>query len=192
MVNRRTIWILIVGAVLGVGLVTLMVSENGDPPGPVVVGSTAPDFSAFDLGGTSRSLNDYRGKVVLLNLWATWCAPCKAEMPSMQRLYELIQDEGFQVLAVSVDRPPADHDPTNPLGGELRAFAESFGLTFTILHDPSGDISATYQTVGLPGSFVVDREGIIVKKISGPMDWDEPENVQLIRSLLGEEMPRGQ
>jgi cytochrome c biogenesis protein CcmG/thiol:disulfide interchange protein DsbE len=156
---------------------------------PVVVGGPAPEFSAFDLNGASRSLDDYRGKVVLLNLWATWCAPCKAEMPSMQRLHEQIQDEDFQILAVSIDRPLPDHDPANPLEGKLQIFAESLGLTFTILHDPTSEISTAYQTTGLPASFIVDREGIIVKTVSGPMDWDAPPTVQLIQGLLDGETP---
>jgi len=107
----------------------------------------------------------------------------------MQRLQEQIQDSGFQILAVSIDRPAEDHDPANPLGGRLEVFAESFGLTFTILHDPSGEISTTYQTTGLPESFIVDREGIVVKRVSGPMDWDAPQSVQLIQDLLDKENP---
>ena len=193
--NGKQKGILAGSAAILAGLVALMagMNRNGlDPEAPVVEGSPAPAFSAFDLNGVPRSLDDYRGKVVLLNLWATWCAPCKAEMPSMQRLHEQIQNEDFQILAVSIDRPPEDHDRANPLGGALAEFAESFGLTFTILHDPSGEISTIYQSVGLPASFVVDREGIIVRKISGPMDWDADQNIQLIRGLLGGESPSGQ
>jgi cytochrome c biogenesis protein CcmG/thiol:disulfide interchange protein DsbE len=190
--NGKKTWVLFTGAGLVAGLVVLMAWVNKDRLNPVVVGGPAPDFSVYDLQGAPNSLDDYHGKVLLLNIWATWCTPCKEEMPSMQRLHEQIQDEDFQVLAVSIDRPPGDHDPTNPLEGKLRAFADSLGLTFTILHDPSGEISVTYRTTGVPESFVVDREGIILKKISGPMAWDAPQNVQLIQRLLNEESPPGQ
>ena len=187
--NRRKTGVLLAGAALAAGLVALLARVNHDRLNPVVAGSSAPHFSAFDLEGTPISLDDYRGDVVLLNIWATWCAPCKEEMPSIQRLHEQVQDEDFHVLAVSIDQPTGDHDPANPLDGRLRVFAESLGLTFTILHDPSGEISTTYQTTGVPESFVVDREGIILKEITGPTAWDAPQNVQLIRRLLDEESP---
>jgi len=187
--NKKKAWVLYAAVAVAAGLVVLMAWVNQDRLNPAVVGGPAPDFSTYDLQGVPNTLDDYRGKVVLLNIWATWCTPCKEEMPSMQRLHEQILDEDFQVLAVSIDRPPGDHDQTNPLDGKLRAFADSLGLTFTILHDPSGEISETYQTTGVPESFVVDREGIILKKISGPMAWDAPQNVQFIQRLLDQETP---
>ncbi len=183
MKNKR--WWVLYAAVAGMAsLVIFFAWATRDRLNPVVVGGAAPDFAAFDLQGTPRALEDYRGKVLLLNIWATWCAPCREEMPSIQRLLEEIQDEDFQVLAVSIDRAPADDDRGNPLGGKLRAFADSLGFTFTILHDPSGDISTVYQTTGVPESFVLDREGTILRKITGPMAWDAPQNVRLIERLL--------
>jgi peroxiredoxin len=153
---------------------------------PVEPGARAPDFSAYDLEGGVVSLRDYRGQVVLINIWATWCAPCKEEMPSIQRLLEAVDDDDFHVLAVSIDQPTPDHDPTNPLDGRLRAFADSVGITFPVLHDPSGEISTTYRTTGVPESFLVDRNGIILRKITGPTAWDADPNVDLIRRLLEE------
>jgi peroxiredoxin len=185
-------WRHVLGVALGIGLVVLVAWLSRDQVNPVVVGSEAPDFFTHDLEGAPRSLSDYRGKVVLLNIWATWCTPCKEEMPSMQRLYEEIRDEDFQVLAVSIDRVPPDHDPRNPLDGKLRAFADSLGLTFTILHDPSGQITTDYQSAGVPESFVLDREGIIVEKVSGPRPWDGPQGLELIRSVLEERPPSRQ
>jgi peroxiredoxin len=185
-------WGPVAGATIGVGLVVLLAWMNRDRVVPVVVGGVAPDISTYDLQGTPRSLADYRGKVVLLNIWATWCTPCKAEMPSMQRLYEEIQDEDFQVLAVSIDRAPSEDDPTNPLDGKLRSFADSLGLTFTILHDPSGEITTAYQSTGVPESFVLDRQGIIVERITGPRSWDDPQGIELIRSVLEGGSPQGQ
>ena len=169
---------------LAAGVVVVLAWASRGRLAPVVPGSPAPQFSAYDLSGRSVTLSDFRGKVVLLNIWATWCAPCKEEMPSMQRLRAEIEDDGFQILAVSIDQPPVDYDPANPLGGRLRAFADSLELTFTILHDASGEISLNYQTSGVPESFVVDRDGTIVRRITGPTAWDADQNVALIRGLL--------
>ncbi len=187
--NRARTWIFYAGGLLLAGLVVLAAWMSRDRLRPVVVGGPAPDFLAYDLRGTPVSLETYRGKVVLLNIWATWCAPCKREMPSLQRLYEQIGEDGFEVLAVSIDRAPANQDSANPLDGKLRAFADSLGLTFTLLHDPSGGISTTYRTTGVPESFVLDRQGAIAKKVTGPMEWDAPANADLIRRLLSGEGP---
>ena len=182
--SKQRSWIPFGGAALGVGLVVLLAWVTRDTLSPVEVGGPAPQISTVDLQGTPKSLDDYRGKVLLLNIWATWCTPCKKEMPSMQRLYDEIGSEDFQVLAVSIDRAPPDYDSKNPLDGKLRAFADSLGLTFTILHDPTGEITTTYQSTGVPESFVIDQEGIIVEKVSGPREWDEPRSVEIIRSVI--------
>jgi len=170
---------LVVGAAL-----VLFAWFNRDRMSPVVPGRPAPDFSAMDLEGTPKTLADYRGKVLLLNVWATWCPPCQQEMPSMQRLREAIPDENFAILAVSVDAPFGERDSFGREGGNLKVFAETMGLTFRILHDPTGKIQEIYQTTGVPESFVVGRDGVIKKKVAGPTDWDAPANVDLIRRLL--------
>jgi len=143
----------------------------------VGVGSKAPDFRALDLDTAKPvSLADYRGKVLLVNIWATWCEPCRAEMPAIERLHHLVTDTAFRIVSVSVDKADS---------GTVTAFARQFGLTFPILQDASGRIQDEYQTTGVPESFVVDRQGVIVKKVIGAAEWDGPVNVQLIRSLLG-------
>jgi peroxiredoxin len=182
-VSLRSVF-LYLAAVLAVGLVVLLAWLNREELRPVEVGGPAPEIAARDLQGSPVSLEEYRGRVLLLNIWATWCAPCKEEMPSMQALYETLQGEDFEILAVSIDRAPADDDPTNPLGGRLRSFADSLGLTFTILHDPEGEITTTYRTTGVPESFILDREGLIVQRITGPRPWDSPQSEELIRSVL--------
>ena len=155
---------------------------------PVITGEPAPEFTVTALDGDTVSLSDYAGKVVLVNIWATWCEPCKDEMPSMQRLYEALRaDEAgqeFEILAVSVDAALGQRDVAGRLGGDLRAFAQQFGLTFPILHDPSGMIQRTYQTTGVPESFVVGRDGIIWKKHAGEEVWDSQDNLGLVRRLL--------
>jgi len=143
---------------------------------PVEVGSRAPDFHAVDLAtGDSVQLSDYRGEIVLINIWATNCAPCRDEMPSIQRLYERYRDQGLRVLAVSVDVAGPD---------VVRAFQREFGLTFNVLHDRSGAIERIFQTTGVPESFVLNHEGRIVKKLIGEHDWASTTNRELIRRLL--------
>ena len=164
--------------------VVLFAWANRHRLSPVVPGRPAPEFSAFDLEGNPKTLGDYRGKVVLLNIWATWCPPCQQEMPSMQRLREAVPDEDFTILAVSVDAPLGEKDVFGREGGNLEVFAQTMGLTFRILHDPSGKIQETYQTTGVPESFVLDRDGVIKKKVAGPTEWDAPANLELIRRLL--------
>lgn len=151
---------------------------------PVITGAVAPDFEMELLDGGEVQLADYRGQVVLVNVWATWCGPCLQEMPSMQRMYEELGDEGFEILAVSVDAPVGESDAFGRPGGDLGAFAEELGLTFPILKNPSGDIQRTYQTTGVPESFLVGPDGVIVKKVAGPTEWDAPQNLELVRRLL--------
>lgn len=151
---------------------------------PVITGRVAPEFHVTSLAGGEASLSDYEGKVVLLNVWATWCAPCLQEMPSMQRLYEAFPEEDFEILAISVDARLGEVDVGGRPGGDLAAFAKELGLTFPILHDPSGAIQRIYQTTGVPESFLIGRDGVIVKKVSGPTEWDATENQELVRRLL--------
>jgi thiol-disulfide isomerase/thioredoxin len=156
---------------------------------PVITGSVAPDFTAFTLHGDTADLADYADKVVLVNIWATWCLPCREEMPSMQRLYDALRasPEGadFEILAVSIDAAMGTNDAAGRPGGDLGAFAAEYGLTFPILHDPAGDIQRTYQTTGVPESFVIGKDGLIYKKVAGPTEWDLPVNQELVRRLLG-------
>ncbi len=145
---------------------------------PVEVGSTAPAFTASDLKtGQSVSLADYKGQVVLLNVWATWCEPCKIEMPSMEQLEKELGPQGLKIVAVSVDEGGAD---------AVRQFVRDYGLTFRILHDQTGRIQRTYMTTGIPESFVINRQGKIVKKVIGAADWDATVNKDLMRRLLAQ------
>jgi cytochrome c biogenesis protein CcmG, thiol:disulfide interchange protein DsbE len=146
---------------------------------PVEVGSTAPAFTATDLKtGRSATLADYSGQVVLLNVWATWCEPCKIEMPSMEQMEKELGPKGLKIVAVSIDE-----------GGPeaVRQFARDYGLTFRILQDQSGHIQRIYQTTGVPESFVINRQGKIVKKVIGATDWDATVNKDLVRRLLAQQ-----
>jgi cytochrome c biogenesis protein CcmG, thiol:disulfide interchange protein DsbE len=147
---------------------------------PVEVGTRAPDFEARDLEGRPVRLSDLRGEVVLLNVWATWCGPCRDEMPSMERLHRELGPMGLRVLAVSVDGAPG----ALSAGGDPGGFARDLGLTFTIWHDPTGGVQRSYRTTGVPESWIIDRNGVIQKKVIGATEWDEGAHPELIRRLL--------
>jgi peroxiredoxin len=125
-------------------------------------GFFAPDFTLPKLDGESLALSDFRGQPVLINLWASWCGPCRAEMPAMERVYQEYQREGFMVLAVNATNQDSEED--------ARFFAQQYGLTFPILLDVTGEVSQIYRLRALPTSFFVDPEGIIREVvIGGPM-----------------------
>ncbi len=147
---------------------------------PVAVGSDAPDFRAatLDAKPLQKSLADYRGQVVLLNVWATWCLPCRVEMPSIEKLQQAYAPKGLKIVAVSIDDPGTDQ--------QVREFVKSFGLTFQILHDPKNSISENYQVGGYPETFVIGRDGVIRKKVMEATDWNSPGNRALIERLLAE------
>lgn len=170
------------GAVLTVAVALAWVQR--DPSAVAGPGSPAPSFQAHDLEGTPVTLDDFEGRVVLLNIWATWCHPCRVEMPSMQRLYEDYRDTDFEIVAVSIDAAPGRTDGLERPGGDIEAFADSLGLTFRILHDPSGGIQEAYRTTGVPESFLIGRDGIVYRRVLGATEWDTPENRALVERLL--------
>lgn len=137
--------------------------------------TAATDFTVPGLTGSPLRLSDLKGKVVLLNFWATWCPPCKEEMPSMERLYRRYKDKGFTILAVSIDS-----------GGPepVAAFAKKFGLTFPIVLDPKMTVANQYSVRGLPATFLIDRRGTIAAVAIGPRDWDGKAAHAAIESLL--------
>lgn len=153
---------------------------------PVIAGEPAPEFVATTFDGVAKTLDDYEGRVILLNVWATWCAPCRWEMPSMQRLAEELEGTDFEVVAVSVDAASEGAlGWGGNIGGDVSAFVDEYGLTFEILRDPSGRIADTYQTTGLPESFLIGRDGVIYKKVAGGTEWDAEQYVEQIHRLLG-------
>lgn len=142
---------------------------------PLKTGLPAPNFTFPGLDGKMVSLSDYRGTVVLVNIWATWCPPCVDEMPSMERLYKELKGEKFEILAVSIDA----------LGAKAVApFMEKYNLSFPALMDPDATIKTMYQATGVPESFIVNQEGILIKKIIGPRDWATPEIFGFFRDLI--------
>ena len=171
-------------ALVGVALLIGVAWMNQDRIQPVTTGTIAPDFEVKNLDGGLARLSDHSGKVVLMNIWATWCPPCLDEMPSMERLYQELGEEDFEILAVSIDAELGLFDLTGNVGGDVRAFADSLGLTFPILHNPSGDIQRLYRTRAVPETFLIGRDGIIYKKVAGGTEWDAPDHKEMIRRLL--------
>ncbi|HEV8303631.1 MAG TPA: TlpA disulfide reductase family protein [Gemmatimonadales bacterium] len=176
MTNRQQ-WTLISGIVTTVVFGVALAIRLRPQIDLVEVGSRAPAFHATNLRtGRPATLADYRGQVILVNIWATWCPPCRVEMPSMEQLHKKLAGTDFRIVAVSVDK---EEGPDKVL-----AFANDLGLTFDLLHDPAGAIQQVYQTTGVPESFLIDRDGVIVKKVIGAAQWDGPVNETIIRRLL--------
>jgi cytochrome c biogenesis protein CcmG/thiol:disulfide interchange protein DsbE len=174
----KTQW-LVVGAIVAVLAAALVLGLRLSPQiFPVGVDSRAPDFRATALTTDStKTLADFKGQVVLLNVWATWCAPCRVEMPSIQRLHQEFGPQGLKVVAVSIDEAGPE---------VVREFVRERGLSFEILLNPSRTIERVYQTTGVPESFVLNRNGVIVKKVIGAAEWDSAVNRDLIRRLLAQ------
>lgn len=165
---------IVAGLLLGVGALVKFGNRNG----PIEVGSQAPRFSAVDLrtGDTVSLSKNYRGQVVLVNLWGTFCIPCRKEMPAMERLYKELGPKGFRIAAVSVDE------------GDLKdviAFADELSLTFDILHDGDGSVQKAFQTIMFPESFLIDQNGVVVKKVIGEHPWSSEASRRVVAQLLG-------
>jgi cytochrome c biogenesis protein CcmG, thiol:disulfide interchange protein DsbE len=187
--NTRTQWAVIGGVVAVLGLSLWFASVKlGDELFPLAIGAEAPTFSAVPVpesgaatpipASAAKSIEDYKGSVVLLNIWRTDCAPCRIEMPSMQRLHEQLAAKGLKIVAVSIDDPGLEK--------KILAFAEEYKLTFEILHDAPARIRQQYQTTGVPETFIVGRDGRIRRRIIGSDDWSSASNIAFIERLLAE------
>ena len=158
---------------------TVAVAEQpplGHKMNPVSPPLAAPGFTLPDMDGEMHSLNDFRGKVVMLNFWATWCPPCRREMPSMQRLYEKYRERGLTVVAVNQFEDP---DLVFEFTGRL-----SLEPTFPILFDRESRVSEQYRVKGLPTTYLLDKAGKIRFRAIGGREFDHPEVEALIESLL--------
>ena len=174
----------IVGGIVALLAIGLGVASHfmKDELFPVTVGSNMPNFRAKNLNGPGdKTLADYKGQVVLLNVWATYCPPCLAEMPSLERLHKEYGPKGLKIVAVSVDYGVSEDS--------IRAFTRNLGITFEVLHDSTHAIERILQTTGYPESFVIGLEGSIRKKWIGADDWSSQGNRALIAQLLGIQTP---
>ena len=150
--------------------------EQKDVAGKPVAqeGSQAPDFTLKTLDGQEVTLSSLKGKVVLLNFWATWCPPCREEVPSMVKLNAAMENKPFRMLAVSIDE-----------GGEkaVEAYFSESGNTLPALLDPGRAVGKIYGITGVPETFIIDMQGVIRKKVIGPMDWSNPEVIGYLDGL---------
>ena len=142
-------------------------------------GTLPPHFGGSTLDGQALSLTDLRGKVLILNFWATWCLECRPEMPVLERLHRESAARGLTVVGINAreDRAAVGH------------YAKDLGLTFPLVLDPNGQINTHYGVIGLPTTFVVGRDGRAVALAVGPRDWASPSARALIESLLAESIP---
>ena len=135
----------------------------------------APSFELLSLKGGPVQLADYKGKVLFINFWATWCGTCKVEMPSMEKLYQRFKEYDFEMLTISVDKDISLIDP----------FLRQYNLTFPVLLDPKSEVAKkNYKTTGVPETFIVDKSGIIVHKAIGPRDWATDETMEAFAQLI--------
>lgn len=180
----RQQWAIVGAIVFAIGAALLVASHfMQDDLFPVTVGSKAPDFHARELGKRSTtSLADYKGKVVLLNVWATYCEPCKVEMPSLEKLQKAYGDSGLKIVAVEIDPTVSDDS--------VARYAKTYGLTFDIVRDTTHALEKQYQVTGYPESFVIGPEGTIRKKWISADDWASQGNRALVAQLLGLQTPK--
>jgi peroxiredoxin len=159
--------------IFGYGFLTRESPNQGDTTPRL--GKPLADFTLPDLQGRSVQLTALRGKVVFVNVWATWCAPCIEEMPTIQQLYERLHSRGLEILAVSLDA----------LGAQVVVpFIQSHRLSFPTLLDTKSTVQRLYLTTGVPESFIVDKRGILVEKVVGPRDWAHPQFLAQFERLL--------
>jgi peroxiredoxin len=142
--------------------VLLAACGGREGPPPPLVGNPAPAYFAFGSAGDTVRLSDYRGRPVLLNVWATWCGPCREEIPALEALHREFGTRGLQVLGASIDVRSADRD--------VRRFVSDLGITFTILRDPSDRVSRTFLFAGVPNTVLIDRNGLIARRWIGEFD----------------------
>jgi cytochrome c biogenesis protein CcmG, thiol:disulfide interchange protein DsbE len=169
--------LLTVLSVVFLPVVVVMGCAPGEAP-PGSPGTLAPDYAAPTMGGDTVALTDLREDVVLLNIWATWCAPCRVEMPHLQALHEELGGAGLRIVGVSVDSEGAR--------GTVQRFAGDLGIDFLILLDPAERVSRLFGAYGVPFNVLIDREGIIAWRQSGPITADDP----VLRRTLGELLPQ--
>jgi len=138
--------------------------------------SPTPDFTLPDAAGKKLSLKDFRGKLVMLNFWATWCVPCREEMPQMERLYQEFNNKGFVIVAVDVKDKKTD----------ALAFIKELKLTYPVVFDPEGEVGLLYGAWGLPATYLIGRKGEGLARMWGPADWYSPGARALIQALLNQ------
>ncbi len=174
----RNLILLVVIVSIGAS-VYLVASSGSRSPGEwvksVVVGDLAPDFELEDTQGNKVSLSDLRGKVVMVNFWATWCPPCIEEMPSMETLHESLAGDDFVMLAINTEENGRSLVP---------AFLDKSPYTFPILYDDKGVVQKRYGVFKFPESFIIHKDGTVAEKIIGPLDWSSLKTIAYFKDLI--------
>jgi len=143
---------------------------------PLKNGTEMIDFELEDIDGRVTKLSSFKGKVIFLNFWATWCPPCREEMPSMQELYSRLGDDGLEIVAVDLQED----------AGSVKSFFDEHGLTFTALLDKTGRVGATYGARNIPTTYIIDRKGFVIAGTIGGREWNTPEMIGFFETLLAE------
>ena len=169
MARRRGLKIALVATAVGLALAGGLFALSRRGP------QRAPDFAVTDLQGRTVRLSALRGKVVVLNLWATWCAPCVEEMPSIERLWSTLQGDDFALLAVSQDEEGRR---------SVEPFVQRMKFSFPVFLDPEHEVGDRYGVWGYPETFVIDRNGYVAERVIGPRDWASPESLAALRALI--------
>jgi len=178
--NKKLSWIfLFIPVLLILGLFFIPVKkeilETQVANAVAVKGQLAPDFTLNNLKGQKIKLSSFKGKVVLLNFWATWCYPCSMEIPSMESLYKKLKKLDFHMLAVKIK--------DKPFG---QKFVDEKKVKFPVLLDNNSSIALLYGLTGVPESYIIDKKGYITEKVVGAMDWDKPEIIDYLKKLIAE------
>jgi len=155
---------------------TLLLVACGQPPKMAEMNKPAPDFTLVDTKGRTWNLAELKGRVVFLNFWATWCPPCREEMPSMQEVHASLPEDKFTMLAVLSNDDPALAD----------SLAAKIGATFPILIDPEGKVAKAYGLTGVPETCIIDKQGVLREKFIGPVPWNSLEALQMLRKYLAQ------
>ncbi len=166
-VKKALVLLLFVG-LIGYTLYTTVFMDKNVAVG-IEKGNLAPDFELLLLNGESKKLSDFQGQKVMLNFWASWCGPCRAEMPEMQQLHEEYKEKGISIVAVN-----AFHTETSTAAPE--EFINELGLSFPVLVDEKGEVSETYQVIALPTTYFIDSEGKIQDKFTGTLNYEQMLN----------------
>jgi len=172
-------WMMLVAAsLLLLGVFLVIVQVRGSKAAPEIrpeVGHLAPDFTLPSLDGQTVRLSDLRGKAVLLNFWATWCAPCRLEMPTIDKAYQEYKSRGLEILAVSLDAGS---------NSVVKNFMDELSLSFPALLDPDMEVLRLYRQFSIPATFLIDKQGIVRHRELGYRDWTDPESRRLLEAIL--------
>ncbi len=176
----KRVFLLCTAVIMALSLSACTRNESGKsssrPVGAAIEKSPAPDLTVTDLKGAPVSLSSLKGTVVLLNFWATWCPPCREEIPSMIKLAGAMAGKPFRMLAVSIDE--------GGVGAVEAYLKESGSAALPVYMDKENSAARTYGITGVPETFIIDKSGILVKKVIGPMDWNSPEAVSFLEGLM--------